>query len=435
MFVLALLLKVLSIQQLQPEIIDGYTDKLSVYPGDSLDLYLNSSFSSEEYTLKLFDLSGKISHNFKATVSPQSKRSEKSYELGFGYKRTCRIVTPDIRSGIYLFENKIPIIVKSRESKITIVYPSNTINAYCASGGKSLYGFNSSENKGAQVVSFHRPMGLPRHAESFLRWVHAEGNADIGYIGDVDLQDFKSINKSKLLIIAGHSEYWTVQARRNFDRFVNSGKHAMVLSGNTMWWQVRYNKTNDQLICYRDAKSDPINNEKLKTINWFEPSLGYPITSSIGAEFRNAGYGLKFFDGGWDGYKIISDSPLLEGTSIKKNDIIKCPSDETDGAPLAGLQDSMPVIDYAKANFDRIEIVGYDRVQWAGREGIATWIVFRPTSASGIVINTVSTDWCSHRGIGSNEDIKTIVRTMIRKLMNDENVFSNDINQSAVSNQ
>lgn len=434
MFILAVLLNLLSFQQLQPEIIDGYANKLSVYPGDSVDLYLNASFNFERCPLKLFDLSGNVSYTFKSTVFPQSQRNEKPHELGFGYKRTCRIAMPEMKSGIYLIENKIPVVVKSRNQKITVVYPSNTINAYCASGGKSLYGFNSSQNKGAQVVSFHRPMGLPRHAEAFLRWLHSEGMADVGYIADADLDNYKSVGTSKLLIIAGHSEYWTLQARRNFDRFVNSGKHAMVLSGNTMWWQVRYNKAKDQLICYRDAKSDPIKNEKLKTINWFEPSLGYPITSSIGAEFRNAGYGVKFFDGGWDGYRIISDSPLLEGTSVKMNDIIKCPSDETDGTLLAGFQQSVPVVDYSKTNFNRIEIVGYDRVQWAGKNGVATWIVFKPTTASGIVINTGSTDWCSSRGIGSNEEIKTITRTMMKKLMNDENVFSIDMNLTTVPN-
>lgn len=434
MLVLTLLLNLFVSPHRGPEIIEGYVNKPSAYPGDSIDVYLNASFYQEGHPLTLTDLCGNTAHTFVSTVFPQSVRSDRAYELGFGFRRTCRIAVPALASGIYLIENKIPLIIKSREAKINIVYPSNTNNAYCAAGGKSLYGFNSTEKKAAHIVSFHRPMDLPRHAEAFFKWAHEQNLADVGYITDADLEDHNSISNSKLIIIAGHSEYWTLQARRNFDRFVQNGKHAMVLSGNTMWWQVRYSKKKDQLICYRDARLDPVKNNKLKTINWFEPSLNYPIITSIGAEFRNGGYGLRFNDGGWDGYKIISNSPLLEGTSLKVNDVIKCPSDEMDGAPLSAFVDGRPLVDYQKAGFSRIEIVGYDKVQRAGNEGIATWIVFKPTSTSGIVINTGSTDWCSSRGIGNNADIGIITMTMIRKLMNDENVFTIDPSENIIAN-
>ena len=30
----------------------------------------------------------------------------------------------------------------------------------------------------------------------------------------------------------------------------NTGGHALILSGNTMWWQVRYNEDKTKLICY-----------------------------------------------------------------------------------------------------------------------------------------------------------------------------------------
>jgi hypothetical protein len=434
MLIFTLLLSVSSFQQFQPSINDGYPDKISVYPGDSIDLYLNATSYSKRYALRLYDLSENVVYNVTTSVFPQSQASQNTYEIGFGYKRTCRIGIPEMPSGIYLWENKIPIIVKARSAKITIVYPSNTANAYCPSGGKSLYGFNSTNNLGAQIVSFYRPIGLQKHTEAFLRWIHKQNIPDTGYISDMDLDEYKTISKSKLLIIPGHSEYWTVQARRNFDRFVQSGKHAMVLSGNTMWWQVRYNKTKDQLICYRDKKADPIKSEKLKTINWHESSLQYPIVTSIGVDFRNAGYGIRFADNGWDGFKVLSNSPLLEGTALKVNDIVKCPSDELDGVPIASFVYGMPTVDYQTIAFSRIEIVGYDLVQRGGKEGIATWVVFKSTNSSGIVINTASTDWCSSRGIGSNADIQKITGTMIRKLMNDENVFSTDNDPSRVVN-
>lgn len=413
-------------------VIDGYTNRQSAFPGDSLELYLNARTATTNYALKLYDLSGKEVMRLTSDVFPQSQPGSKAYEEGFRYRLTKKFKVPDVPSGIYLWENQIPIIIKTRHAKITVVFPSNTNNAYCNSGGKSLYGFNSSENKGAQKVSFLRPMSLPRHSEAFFRWIQKQSFSDVGYVSDLDLDDYQSIRRSNLLIVAGHSEYWTLQGRKNFDRFVNDGKSAMILSGNTMWWQVRYNKTQDQLICYRTDKDDPVKIAKLKTINWFEPSLGYPIYTSTGTDFQNAGYGLKQ-DNGWDGYKIVSNSPLLTGTTLRVNEILSLPSDETDGAPLLSIQDGIPVLDRQKLHFEKIELVGYDHVAWRGKAGIATWIVFKPGNTSGTVINTASTDWCSARGIGSSEDIRQITRNMITKLLNGENVFSDDVSTRAVN--
>ena len=79
----------------------------------------------------------------------------------------------------------MPLVIKTRTAKIIIVYSSNTINAYCNAGGKSLYG--STEKANAQKVSFLRPLPLPKHSEAFLRWIQKENFSDVGYITDMDL--------------------------------------------------------------------------------------------------------------------------------------------------------------------------------------------------------------------------------------------------------
>lgn len=414
-------------------IVDGYTNKLSSFPGDSVELFLNATETLPDFDLSLFDLNGNIVFRAKTKVFKQKISNENPFETGFGYALTVRLSTPRLRSGVYMWANKIPFIIKGRDPEVTIVYPSNTVNAYCNAGGKSLYGFNSSNSAGAQRVTFLRPMPLPVHAEAFLRWVLNENIHKVSYITDLDLDDYGSFKKSKLLIIPGHNEYWTLQARKNFDRFVNEGKNAMVLSGNTMWWQVRYDKSKTQLICYRDKKADPVKNERLKTIIWNDSSLRYPIHTSIGADFDNGGYGLKK-DQGWNGYRILNDSPLLEGTSIKTGEVLSCPSDELDGAPVKFTGNNSPILNYPVPGFYKAEIVGYDRVFRGGKHGVATWIVFKPTRSSGVIINTGSTDWCSNRGIGSNPAIQKVTATMVRKLLNHENVFSNQDDLSTVAN-
>jgi hypothetical protein len=406
-------------------VMDGYLDKQSYLPGDSASLYL-SGHATKNYELSLFDLSGKVVATQKVNLTQQAIRNANPVEDGFGYRVTKRIKVPNLPSGIYLWENVIPMIIRPKEPKIVVVYPSNTANAYSNSGGKSLYGYNSSNQVAAKKVSFLRPVPLQWHCEAFLRWLHREKIQDIGYITDMDLENYNTVKKSTMMIIPGHSEYWTLQARTNYDRFVLAGKHALILSGNSMWWQVRYNKSHDQMTCYRVKQDDPIKSEKLKTTYWNDSTLNYPITRSIGVEFTYAGYGLKN-DKGWNGYKIIKTSPLLANTTLKPGDILPCPSDETDGVPLLGFSEDIPVHNNTD-HFFKMEIVGFDHVMWGVKEGVATWVVFRVDASSGIVINTASTDWCSERGIGKNEDIRTITRNMISMLVNGQDVFTREGN-------
>jgi hypothetical protein len=404
-------------------VIHGYTDKLSVLPGDSLTLFIHASESQASYDLKLHNMKGDVVYQVNIGVFPQEILKEDAYEKGFRYKKTAKVMVPELPSGIYLWENKIPFIIKSRRANVVVVYPSNTENAYNNEGGKSLYGFNSTDKTEAKVVSFMRPHAIEKFSESFLRWMSKQEFSDVGYITDADMDDYTEIRKARLLIIPGHSEYWTLAARKNFDRFVAEGRDALILSGNTMWWQVRYSKAKDQLICYRKEKDDKIKSTRLKTILWNDVSLNYPVLRSIGVDFSLAGYGTKT-DKGWDGYKLICQSPLFQNTSLNKGDILPLASQETDGAPLIQVSDGIPMLNKQALGFYKAEIVGYDQVSRGGSDGVATWIVFKPTRISGTVINVASTNWCSGNGIGVNVNIQTITKNMITKLLNKEEVFS-----------
>ena len=54
------------------------------------------------------------------------------------------------------------------------------------------------------------------------------------------MDDEQALSGAKLLIVLGHSEYWTEAARRNFDAHIDRGGHAMIVGGNVMWWRVEY---------------------------------------------------------------------------------------------------------------------------------------------------------------------------------------------------
>lgn len=412
-------------------ILDGYVSNLSVYPGESVDIFLNANASVESHNIRLYDLNGEVVGTFPMRIFPQEPLKNNSYENGFAYKKSATIRVPALVSGVYMWENLVPMVVKSRQAKLLILYTSNTENAYTAAGGKSLYDFNSDDGKRAHKVSFQRPIGLPRHAEAFLRWIVKQPLNDVGYVTDGDLENYAEIRRASLLIIPGHSEYWTYDARKNFDRFVSDGKNAIVLSGNTMWWQVRYDRKRNHLICYKSASEDNIKNPRFRTTRWSDPTLGYPITKSIGVEFSLGGYGRKV-DNGWDGFRITCDSPLLEETGLSKGDVLYCSSDEYDGTPLLGFNAGTPVVNRMALGFEKVEIVGFDLSSYHDVQGVATWIVAKPTKKSGIIINTATTDWCSDQGIGASTQIRTITMNMINKLLNKKNVFSPTVGTDAM---
>jgi len=408
-------------------VIDGYTDKFSYQENDTFKLFVNSKTAINNYILKINDINGKLVKSILCDISPQKKPDEFAYEKGFGYQLTLKSLMPNLKSGIYLFDNKIPFLVRSKKQpEILVVYSSNTENAYSKSGGKSLYSYDPIAKKHTPIVSFLRPIGLPSHSTDFLRWINTQKAYSIGYICDKDLDNYENIKGAKLLIIPGHNEYWTRMARRNFDRFVDEGSNSLILSGNTMWWQVRYNDEKNQLICYKNKEYDSAV-DSLKTVTWPEALVNYPIINSIGLDFNHGGYGLKD-DNGWDGFKIVNPrSPLLKGTGLKYNDILKLPTDEYDGTLLEFSNDSTKVELKNKSLFHKSELIGYD-FGFRFHTTIGTWIVIQHKASSGVIINTASTDWCSKTGMlgKSSHIIKKITLNMIDLLLqnNKEKIFT-----------
>lgn len=398
-----------------PESISGYVDKSSYLPGETLRAYLSSDDLQGNVSIRLYSIDGRIVDEVTATLGSQAISGEQPWADGLGYELTFEYTVPSLPSGVYLWEQSVPFIV--RQSGIThpisVLYPSNTVAAYNRAGGRSLYSYNSDNGISADSVSFLRNGPLQPKAVSCLELFNRTSGLSINYLADSDMEDYTNLAGSKLLIIAGHSEYWTRQGRENFDRFVDEGGHALVLSGDTMWWQVRYSADKTRLICYKSSMEDPVVDPLLKTINWNSPSLEYSIFSSIGADFSLGGYGQKNEDNGWDGFKIIiPDAPFLAGTGLIKGDILPLPSAEYDGTPLAGFtSEGYPIPDSTALGFEALEIIGFDRGYRAGPT-VGTWIMFRKSSTSGVVINTASTHWCSDEGVGRTDGERHIQITL-----------------------
>ncbi|GHM99687.1 hypothetical protein WSM22_11770 [Cytophagales bacterium WSM2-2] len=413
-------------------VISGYTDKTSYFPGDEMQVFLDSK-SSKDCGLGFYDTKGELAFGSNVSLFPQTIPAGESWSNGFKYTTNGKFTIPsNVKGGIYFIEKQIPVVIKSHvPNEVTVVYPVNTLNAYNCSGGKSLYGFNSTSGLASPIVSFLRPFNDDSEKDrciECLKWFPSLPNVSFSYISDQDMETYSTFEGSKILIIAGHSEYWTRKSRRNFDKFITKGSHSIILSGNTMWWQVRYSNSRDEMICYKSSTNDPEPDPLMKTDLWADTKLDYSILASIGADFNHGGYGMRS-DNGWDGFKIANPaSPLLEGLNLKRGDIVRMPSGECDGAPIKSFDnDGFPVLENVM-NFEKLELIGFDKGTRGGAETYPTFIALRHTPTSGIIVNTGAMDWCSSSGIGSSgsgSQIKQITTNAITKLLDGKTVFSN----------
>lgn len=386
----------------QVYIVDGYTDKQSYRAGDEVTFHLNGvAFdgllshvpvltSDSTATGELVDGLG-----FLHTQSSQSE----GWVNGYGYDATATWTVPSsLKSGYYFLAahdgnaNRVSFIVKAPDpstADIVVVIPTNTISAY--SHLDPSYDFY---DIAAPTLSFHRPQSRFNYGEfdnGLLEWLVTSGmidNYNISFISDMDLDNWSEIASAKLLIIPGHSEYWSRQARVYFDRFVDLGGNALILSGNTMWVQVRYEDENGEpdatkLTCYKQAGDPDLTYPLLETINWNEPTLKYSILGSTGTDYLRGGYGITGGNdgdpcyGGFMGHKIMRPgSPLLAGTGLSYHEILHFQTQEYDGTlvrtdangnavdasgnVIVDPENVDPVLDVQALGFFRAELIGYD---------------------------------------------------------------------------
>ena len=84
-----------------------------------------------------------------------------------------------------------------------------------------------------------------------MRW--AERN---GYAFDVaistDLETVPGVlDGYRLFVCAGHDEYWSWGMRDALDAHTGGGGNAAILSGNTCFWQVRFDHDAGTMTCFK----------------------------------------------------------------------------------------------------------------------------------------------------------------------------------------
>lgn len=381
-----------------------------------------------------------------------------------------------------------------------LVLSTNTWNAYNQWGGRCMY-------SGASELSFRRPLehgylerptdadgfdgriaavdldpehhrlidyqrahGLPLWTSSsgwfnwerrFQRWAASEGfGFDVAL--DIDLhRDGSLLGDRPLVVVVGHSEYWSWEMRDGLDAFVAAGGNLAILSGNTGFWQVRITE-DDTMICHKgNARfDDPVRgsaDERRLTSMWSDPLIDRPENLTTGLSFTRGGYhrigqGTPRGSGGYEVHR--ADHWALAGTGLRYGDVLggraAVVGYEVDGCALA-LRDGLPIptgedgtptdLDIIASAPARLLSIDGDICEppaalWASLDppgdlqGVA-WVLFGDTSPAslarvahgrcvmgcfergGSVFNVGSADWA--HGLDDDPVVQQITRNVLKR--------------------
>jgi hypothetical protein len=303
--------------------IEGYASEVSVAPGGSLDLHVATA-PAASYRVELYRLGwyGGAGGRLVACLPASCTGDEAGRAQPVptpdptGYLDAGWVVTDSVRvpstwvSGYYLAVLRlttgaaagrgswVPFVVRApaaRHSAILVQAAVNTWQAYNRWGGLSLYKDVAGEScKGICTrVSFNRPYDptTQNFWDYELPLVHflEESGYDVSYTTDVDTDlDPGELLRHRLVVVAGHDEYWTKRMRDAFEAARALGTNLVFMGANTGYWQMRYASLRRTIVEYRIGALDPEPNPALKTIRFRDLVPPRPECELEGVQYARA---------------------------------------------------------------------------------------------------------------------------------------------------
>jgi Domain of unknown function (DUF4082) len=277
-----------------------YLGRISINKGESVDLKVHSQ-GSQPFTLKIYRLGdyGGAGARLIQQVNdlPASQQIAPVVEGAPRIRLTrcnwtnTRTLQTDANwvSGLYLLkltqnntgkETAAILIVRDDEKVADVVFKSNSFTwlaynnwNFDINSRYTIYNFRSSAPGRSMASSYQRPWSWATTDEEddnpttweqpTIQWLESLGY-EIKYVDDIDihLQRTALMNRSKALIIPGHSEYWTLEQYQAIANMRDAGKHLVFMGANIAYWRVRLEDTNQpgtgiegdrqQMICHKN---------------------------------------------------------------------------------------------------------------------------------------------------------------------------------------
>jgi hypothetical protein len=190
---------------------------------------------------------------------------------------------------------------------------------------------------------------LNKWEHAFVAWAEGEEGLAFDYLTDRDLDDDPAaLAPYGVVLLVGHSEYWSGPERAALDAFVDRGGRLAVFSGNTGFWKVRWD--GPTMVCHKwrgETAEDVPDAER--THLWSHPMFGAPEAEITGLSFIFGGYhrlGLCAARG-QGGYTVYrTDHWALAGTDLFYGDVfgdaLPLLGYENDGCALTFGEDGLP---------------------------------------------------------------------------------------------
>jgi hypothetical protein len=201
-------------------------------------------------------------------------------------------------------------------SPILVIVPTNTWEAYNPWGGPSLY-----PKPEAVKVSFNRPYtyrDLFEWEYPLLRFLERSGY-DLSYATDDDVdRDPGILLAHRLVIAAGHGEYWTLGERRALEAARSRGVNLAFMGANDGYWQIRYEDADRTIVAYK-YWPDPERRPALKTIRFRDLRPPQPECELMGEQYRTDFTSSE--DGRYFNYRVTAAGardPWLRGTGLRR---------------------------------------------------------------------------------------------------------------------
>jgi hypothetical protein len=171
----------------------------------------------------------------------------------------------------------------------------------------------------------------------FIRWLVREGH-EPEFCADQDVHDDPDLlGRHRLLVGAGHDEYWTEAMREHVERYVAAGGNACFFGANLCWWRIHLVDDASAMVCHQGSPTGAFD-------HWWPASgVHRPEDSLTGVSYRHGG-------GWWDGPRSTegffvqqAEHWVFEGTGLENGAAFgahSCPplvGYECDGAPLEAI--------------------------------------------------------------------------------------------------
>ncbi|MEX2968680.1 N,N-dimethylformamidase beta subunit family domain-containing protein [Streptomyces sp. C184] len=400
-----------------PDAVQGYTDKVSVLPGEEFGLYVSTTapgFRVAAYRVGWYRGAQARLVWRSERVAGRRQRAPRllpgTRSVRADWQRSLRVRTDGWPPGAYLLrldaehghQRYVPLIVRSAQAagRTVLMHAVTTWQAYNAWGGYSLYrGADGAYGTRSLEVSFDRPYDT-NGAGKFLVYERAlvvlaeRLGLPLAYTTGVDVHRSPSALRGATAALSpGHDEYWTPQQRQHVTRARDAGTNLAFLGANACFRRVRLEPAPSgalrTVVCYKTSYRDDPHfaspHRALPTHDFRQPPAADPESTLTGVFYE--GYPT-------DAPYVVhsADHWLFAGTGVRRGEAF----DHLVGVEYDRVTPQAPTP-------ARLEILAHSPLICNGRRSHADSAYYTVPSGAG-VFSSGTMRWVEALMAGTHED-------------------------------